>query len=1115
MTSITLTDDIVLEQLRMHKLQVFNWGTFSGLHDIPIAKDGFLFVGPSGSGKSTLLDAFSALLIPPRWADYNAAARESERIGRDRNLVTYIRGAWKTDQDDESGEIATQYLRTGPTWSALALTFSNGLGQTVVLVQLFWLYGKMNNTNDVNRWYFIFERPFDLREMQDFELDIRKLKQAFPDDFIRNEFSVYCERFRRLLGIESDLALKLLAKTQSAKNLGELNTFLRDFMLDKPQTFEAAERLVTEFSELEEAYRAVVTAREQVDVLRPARESHEQLQSLLLTKTQLDELHIGVDGYKEMCRETLLEDYIINLKKEAREFELKEQSSKTILDNQKSILSDLQRQHTEMGGGKIDQWESEKLELERKRDERLRKHLQVKSACEKLGWPLPETADDYLKILAIAREEIEDWSEKRKNIQQKQFELDRQKTILDNQFTEVVSEVKALRRQRSSIPANMLDLRTHIAKAVGLDDSSLPFVGELIEVRPEEASWRGAIERLLHGFALSILVDEQFYPIVSEFVNNTDLRRLLVYHRMDMSEVLRPRQVGSNSSFHKLKLQETSYTNWLETELKNRFDYQCVDSMQAFRNANKAVTITGQVRNAARHEKNDRSPVNDPMKWVLGFDNRDKLALFEQKAQQLAEEINNLNNKLNALNEEDNQQGERLLSCKTLADTQWQEIDVATVLEQITNIQKALRAARQENIALEDMAEQIKKQANIVEKSEKILLNVRNELFATNKEVQNKEATLQTLHQSAIIKSVTAYQREGLMKRFAALEQPLTLESIDSLAKVVERDLNRELQLLAEDRQQLVRAVEDRFSEFKRRWALEASDFDTSIDSALDFLAMLERLEADNLPAYEDRFFELLQKQTRQNLAALSQYLTMERKMIHDRMAIVNESLRQAPFNQGTYLKIKTEDRQLPIVREFLQEIRDALSHSLLEDRETEEVHFLMISNIVKRLASKETEHRNWSELVLDVRQHVEFIGVELNKEDKMVDMYRSGAGKSGGQREKLTTHVLAAALRYQLSGDSNSIPMYAPVVLDEAFSKADNEFTAAAMTVFKTFGFQMIVATPMKSVKTLEPFIGGACFVYISDRCRSSILPIEYDNEEQCLNLKEQISDETLAAIS
>jgi len=165
------------EQYRMRRLQVFNWGTFSGLHEIPIAERGFLFVGRSGAGKSTLLDAFTALLIPPRWADFNLAARESERGARDRNLVTYIRGAWAEQKDDDSGEIAMRYLRTGTTWSALALTYRDGIGHTVVLVQLLWLRGTSNNSADVRRHFLIFERPFDLREIASFDLDIRKLKQ--------------------------------------------------------------------------------------------------------------------------------------------------------------------------------------------------------------------------------------------------------------------------------------------------------------------------------------------------------------------------------------------------------------------------------------------------------------------------------------------------------------------------------------------------------------------------------------------------------------------------------------------------------------------------------------------------------------------------------------------------------------------------------------------------------------------------------------------------------------------------------------------------------------------------------------------------------------------------
>ena len=150
------------------------------------------------------------------------------------------------------------------------------------------------------------------------------------------------------------------------------------------------------------------------------------------------------------------------------------------------------------------------------------------------------------------------------------------------------------------------------------------------------------------------------------------------------------------------------------------------------------------------------------------------------------------------------------------------------------------------------------------------------------------------------------------------------------------------------------------------------------------------------------------------------------------------------------------------------------------------------------------------------MRQHVEFVARELDEFDNVVDVYLSGAGKSGGQRQKLAAACLAAALRYQLGGQDRALPKFSTVVMDEAFDKADAEFTAMAMNIFKTFGFQMVVATPMKSVMTLEPFIGDACFVYIKDRKNSAVLKIDYDSWTQRLKLPEQVKkDVQEAAVS
>jgi uncharacterized protein YPO0396 len=145
----------------------------------------------------------------------------------------------------------------------------------------------------------------------------------------------------------------------------------------------------------------------------------------------------------------------------------------------------------------------------------------------------------------------------------------------------------------------------------------------------------------------------------------------------------------------------------------------------------------------------------------------------------------------------------------------------------------------------------------------------------------------------------------------------------------------------------------------------------------------------------------------------------------------------------------------------------------------------------------------------------VEFLAREREDDtDREVEVYASGAGKSGGQRQKLTSTCLAAALRYQLGGQDRALPIFSTVVMDEAFDKADSEFTAMAMNIFKTFGFQMIVATPMKSVMTLEPFIGGACYVENRDRKTSRVLKIDYDKETKRLNLPQKVLNAEEAVI-
>src|SRR5699024_3795780 len=106
---------------------------------------------------------------------------------------------------------------------------------------------------------------------------------------------------------------------------------------------------------------------------------------------------------------------------------------------------------------------------------------------------------------------------------------------------------------------------------------------------------------------------------------------------------------------------------------------------------------------------------------------------------------------------------------------------------------------------------------------------------------------------------------------------------------------------------------------------------------------------------------------------------------------------------------------------------------------------------------------------------------------------HESGGPLSGGQNERLATFCLAAALRYQLAGTGQEVPRYAPIIIDEAFSKRAGKFITAAVEAFRHFAFQVLLATPGKTPQTLAPSIGGVGVVSIHQDRYSSVAPVEF----------------------
>lgn len=1085
---------------RMRQLQVFNWGTFDGLHSMPIAWKGYLFLGASGSGKSTLLDAIASLLVPPRAVQFNAAARDTEKNKRDRSLLSYVRGAYSEQTVEETGEIATQYLRPDSTWSALSLTYANGRGQVVSLLQLYIIKGTSSQTEDIRKHFFVLDRHLDLKDLDGFDGDVRKLRQKLVDAHYFPDFRSYSEKFCWALGIDNESTLTLLHKTQSAKHLGDLNLFLREFMLERPETYTVCETLINEFRDLNEAHQRVVTARKQVDLLRPAQVAFVERTAVEEERSRLSDLRSAIDPYRDILKASLLTVRIGELASELDLLRSIAHQTDEEYETANSQLHSLQQRHWELGGHHIEQLEQKLSELAKTNQQRIEKRVRMTSSCEKLAWSVPTSPEAFSALATKARNVLDARYDESERIRKEQLTLSTNISTLERERTTCSHEVAALKRQPSNIDAHMLDIRKEMSAALNIPEHCLPFAGELIQVRKEHAAWQGAIERLLKGFAVSLLVEEKYYNAVNAYVNATHLGGRLSFYvtGAQVKNTNRNVPLRQNTVCDKLEIKECSHSAWLNAELRQRFNYQCVGSSKVLQGTPYSITIEGLIRHNERHDKDDLYKVSDRRHWRLGFDNREKLQIYLNEESRLSAEIASIETKLRELQAIESRQADDALECQLFTNLQWSEVDVESIRLRIEMLEKELQAARQSDSNLEKLGAEIETQRKTVDAIYRKRTQAGVKHDSVERDLNKLKVQLASVPQSELATEI----QNDLQARLLKITDEITWDSFERNCSKLQNAINDDMVLAANKSSVLRQTIELAFTEFHREWSADAGDLvDTSIESAPEFFAMLVRLETDRLPEFEAKFFELLRDQSNQNLASLSTHLNEARKAIHERMEFVNESLSNAPFDDGTYLYIKTTDRQIPEVQAFKQELRAALQYAFNDDKAQSEIRFEILRGLVERLASEEPHQKRWKEQVLDVRQHVEFLARELNADGKEVEIYRTGAGKSGGQKQKLATTCLAAALNYQLRNDDGQ-PAYAAVVLDEAFDKADQDFTALAMNIFNRFGFQMIVATPMKSIRTLERFVGGACFVHIRDRSKSSVLLIEYDEEKQRLAL-------------
>lgn len=1088
---------------RLHHFEVLNWGTFhERVWRLHPGGDNTLLTGDIGSGKSTLVDALTTLLVPAQKISYNKAAGAD---ARERSLRTYVMGNYKSERGDSGMAARAVALRDHNSYSVILGVFYNeGFDQTVTLAQVFWL---KDARGQPERFYIVADSKLSIAEhCAGFGSDIgqlRKRLRATPGVTLHDSFPHYGADFRRRFGIASEQAMDLFHQTVSMKSVGNLTEFVRDHMLEAFPVEARIAALIAHFDDLNRAHEAVLKAKLQIDQLTPLIDDCERHQLMRQSVEQLRGCREALRPWFAHLKGALLEKRIGLLQTELDK--LDHRIARLQEERRAQILRRDEMTHAiaANGGNRIEQIKSDIARLHETREERQRRAAQYDALAAAVGLPGAAEAG----VFAANRRAIEEGQAgceaRRDDYQNRLTEAGVSLRELRRQHSEVTVELESLRKRRSNIPSQMLDLRDTMCTALRLAPDSLPFAGELIQVREDERAWEGAAERLLHNFGMSLLVPEAHYAEVAAWVDATNLGNRLVYYRVRANVVADQHSLAPNALARKLAIKPDSpIYAWIEAELGRRFDHACCDSLDQFRREKRAVTRNGQIKaGGERHEKDDRHRLDDRSRYVLGWSNQAKIAALAKQERDLSTRVQALGAHIQSLKGEMNGQNTLLGQWQQLAMFEhFAELDWKPLLSAIDGLERELDALAASSDLLRTLQQQFAELTEAQAATEEGLGEAR-----TARAVAGEKREQARIAQDNCTLLVDATPEEARAHYFPLLESlrqqvmgaaALTVESCDNREKDMrdrlQSDIDAEDKKIARLRDAIIGAMQN----YTRAWPLDAREVDVSIDAAPEFKKMLDVLQADDLPRFAVRFKELLNENTIREIAGFQSQLKRERETIRERIATINGSLQAIDYNPNRYIALEAEINLDADLRDFQQDLRTCTEGALTgsADEEYSEAKFLQVKRIIERFRGREGSaemDRRWTRKVTDVRNWFVFSASERWREDdREHEHYTDAGGKSGGQKEKLAYTVLAASLAYQFGLEWGVIRSrsFRFVVIDEAFGRGSDESARYGLELFKRMNLQLLIVTPLQKIHIIEPYVAGLGFVH-SEEGRQSML--------------------------
>jgi uncharacterized protein YPO0396 len=618
-----------------------------------------------------------------------------------------------------------------------------------------------------------------------------------------------------------------------------------------------------------------------------------------------------------------------------------------------------------------------------------------------------------------------------------------------------------------------------IAEGARVNIAQLPFAGELMDVRPEcQSEWRGAMEKLLRGFGLSILVPSSIYSPVNRYINANNMRGKVVYHPIPETLQTDSRGYDKGRVIEKMVFKQNHVlTPWVESEVRSQFNHRCCESVEEFEGSSGyAITKQGLIRGGrSRHIKDDIHDIRDPRNYILGWSNREKIRMFEQVERELDKRRAELDDvKTSAEKRQKNATRISTMLGNIARFVRFSDIDWRSSSNRI----EALRARKQELERSSDLVRELRRQLDIVTTDIENTEGDRSALLKSagglQKDKDNSERRLQlcreTLERYAG-QDITAFgaSMDELMEGYC-----LKLDNAAAVQQAASDRLGKQILEISNQRGELVKAISKAMQQFLNEYQEMQADLKAEREFMPEFLNLRAAIENDDLPRHEDRFRELMSRDVLAHVASFQDALESHCEEMKTNISHLNDTLRGIPYNPGTYIAIRPAQTADNDIRVFRGKLTGCLEFGLSDDAASRENAFARISELIHLLREKP----DWAAKVTDTRLWLSFGIEEVCASDGSQAGYSTDSdGRSGGQKAKFAFTILASALAYQyrIAGQSSNPKSFRFVVVDEMFARTDEKHSRYALDLFATFQLQLLIVSPFDArARVVEPYVSS-----------------------------------------